>query len=307
MKYINYSQKYDKQLIELWNECLPHDMINERIFRQKAILDDNFDPEMCWLALDDDDQPAGFIMATRRKLPYMERGLEPDKGWINVMFVRPDCRRQHVGSSLYQLAESRLREMGTKQIILAAYSPGYFFAGVDEQNYPEAGCFFRSMGFTSGGRHYSMEVDLNALADEGIRTEGCRLTHFTYDRSVELLEFLKDEFGGGWKRSALLAMREGRAEEVILLLIDEEERICGFSMSGTYGDYERFGPIGIAASVRNRGLGTQLLKYSLKEMRTRGIGRAYFMMTDDRARAFYERNGWKLLRTFTDYRKQMDQ
>ncbi|MBR0136857.1 MAG: GNAT family N-acetyltransferase [Erysipelotrichaceae bacterium] len=305
MKYVNYAQKYDSQLIDLWNECLPQDRIDIQTFMQRAVLDDNFDPEMCWLALDDKDQPAGFIMATKRKLPYMERGLEPEKGWINVMFVRPDCRRQGIGRRLYQLAEDRLREMGARQIILAAYSPGYFFAGVDEKNYPEAGSFFREMGFESGGRHYSMERDLTDLNADEVKAEGCRLTHFTYDRSVELLEFLKNEFGGGWKRSALLAMRNNTAEDVILLVIDENGRICGFSMSGTYDNPERFGPIGVSASLRNKGVGTKLLNYSLKEIHARGINRVFFMMTEDQARRFYERNNWKLLRTFTDYKKQL--
>ena len=304
MEYINYSQKYEEQLIDLWNECLPLDRMELRNFIQRAVLDDNFDPEMCWLAMNG-DQPVGFIMATKRKFPYMERGLEPDKGWINVIFVHPGYRRCGIGRKLYQLAEDRLKEMGASQIILAAYSPGYFFAGVDEENYPEAGCFFRELGFRTGDRHYSMEKELSDLKDSKAITEGYILTHFTYDRSVELLEFLTNEFSSGWKRSALLAMRNNTAEEVILLVLDESDRICGFSMSGTYGDPERFGPIGVSASLRNKGVGTQLLKYSLDEIHKRGIKRVYFMMTDDAAKRFYERNGWKLLRTFIDYRKQL--
>ena len=33
----------------------------------------------------------GFILATKRIFPYLERGLEPDRGWINVLFVDESC------------------------------------------------------------------------------------------------------------------------------------------------------------------------------------------------------------------------
>jgi GNAT superfamily N-acetyltransferase len=43
--------------------------------------------------------------ATKRKFPYLERGLEPTRGWINVMFVDEAYRRKGVGEALVLKAE----------------------------------------------------------------------------------------------------------------------------------------------------------------------------------------------------------
>ena len=312
MKYINFNQEYEQELIELWNKCLYFDQINEAKFYKQAILDDNFDENLCWLAVSK-DKPIGFVMCTKRKFPYLERGLEPDRGWINVLFVDPKYRNKGVGQHLYDLAENKLRSLGVKEITLAAYSPGYFFAGVDEEHYPMAACFFKKNGYQDLGQHYSMgrklqefdlsEEDKNKLNQ--IEEKGYQFKHFTKEYTLELLSFLKDEFGGGWKRNALLAMREGNAEELIVLCLDKYKKICGFSMSAIDGNPMRFGPIGIAKQKRNEGLGSLLLKVSLMEMKKRGICYMFFLTTNEQGKRYYERNGLEVIRICHEYRKKI--
>lgn len=312
MEYINYCQKYEKDVVDLWNKCLFFDQISVDTFRQKAIFDDNFDSNLCWLALDK-NEVVGFIMATKRKFPYLERGLEPERGWINVMFVSPEYRRIGVGKNLYQRAEDALKEKGTKEITLAMYSPSYFFGGVDEINYPEAEHFFKAMGYDAKELHYSMGKDLNnfKMSDDlskkkaSLESKGYKFTHFKYDRCLDMLEFLKDEFGGGWKRNALMAMRNNTAEDLIIMVLDKDDNICGFSMSAIDGNLERFGPIGIAESKRNEGIGSVLLNYSFECMHERGINRMFFMTTDEPGKRYYERNGLSTIRTIRNYRKNI--
>ena len=54
MEYIEYRQKYEQQLIELWNKELFFDAINLETFQNKALFDDNFDPNLCLMAIDND-------------------------------------------------------------------------------------------------------------------------------------------------------------------------------------------------------------------------------------------------------------
>lgn len=310
MKYINYNQNYENEVVELWNKCLYFDQITIDVFRQKAIFDDNFDSNLCWLALDS-EKVVGFIMATKRKFPYLERGTEPDRGWINVMFVDPKYRRQSIGKNLYLKAEEALKEKGTKEITLAMYSPSYFFGGVDEVHYPEAELFFKEMGYDAKELHYSMGMNLTdfKLSEKikqkkvELENKGYKFTRFNYNRCLEMLEFLKNEFGGGWKRNALLAMRNNLAEELIIMVLDENDKICGFSMSAIDGNLERFGPIGVAESKRNDGIGSVLLNYSFECMHKRGVNRMFFMTTDEPGKRYYERNGLEVIRTIRNYRK----
>ena len=104
MKYITFNQKYENQIVNLWNECCTCDPITITKFRQQALYDDNFNPELCFITLDE-ESVVGFILATKRIFPYLERGLEPDRGWINVLFVDKKYRRCGLASKMFSIAE----------------------------------------------------------------------------------------------------------------------------------------------------------------------------------------------------------
>ena len=79
MKLTTYDQKYENDVVALWNQELPEDPITVHKFRHQALLDDNFDSDLCYVALEN-EKVIGFLLATRRKFPYLERGTEPDRG-----------------------------------------------------------------------------------------------------------------------------------------------------------------------------------------------------------------------------------
>ena len=109
-----------------------------------------------------DQEVAGFLLATRRKFPYLERGTEPDRGWINVLFVEAGHRRQGIGRALVEKAEADMKARGAKKHHGRRVQPGnYFFPGIDKQNYPESAAFFDAMGYQSGEESYSMCKDLH--------------------------------------------------------------------------------------------------------------------------------------------------
>ena len=224
MEIQNYNQCYEQAVVDLWDACLPCDPLTLQKFRKQALLDDNFDPSLCYVALAD-QEVAGFLLATRRKFPYLERGTEPDRGWINVLFVEAGHRRQGIGRALVEKAEADMKARGAKNITVAAYSPNYFFPGIDKQNYPESAAFFDAMGYQSGEESYSMCKDLHgyqldeaALARKAkAEAAGFRFIPFSWKYCVDLLEFAKVEFGGGWKRNLLISMQNNLAEDNVLL------------------------------------------------------------------------------------------
>lgn len=307
-----YLQKWENEVVELWNECCEFDPITVYKFRQQALFDENFNEDLCYVDVEE-EKIVGFILGMKRKFPYLERGLEPNRGWISVMFVKQEYRCQGRGQALLDTVEDKLKQMGATNITLAAYSPNYFFAGLDEDNYPEAISFFEKNGYVRGDTHYSMGKDIHGfklsdrVKEKKLMAEkkGYVFKTFTYDYALELLEFLRVEFGGGWKRNALIAMQKNKAEERIYLVLDPEGKICGCCNRAIDDNDMRFGPIGISAAERNSGLGSILLECQLYEMCKRGIYRMYFVTTDEPGRRYYERLGLKVIRTFTDYRKDV--
>ncbi len=310
MQIINYSQKYEDDVVELWNQTLTADPITVHKFRKQALFDDNFDSELCFVAIDQ-EQLVGFLLATKRKFPYLERGLEPTRGWINVMFVADGYQHRGIGTDLVEHTEKKLKSMGAETVTLAAYSPNYFFPGIDKDNYAGALQFFNKLGYTAGKESYSMCKDLHGyrLSDETLeklakaREAGFTFRNFEYRYSLELLDFLKDEFGGGWKRNALLSMQSNTAEDCILLVLDAKQKIVGFCMRAIDGNPMRFGPIGVKEEARNFGIGGILFDIMQLEMEKRGIYHLYFVSTDVPGRRFYERHGVSMFRTFVDYQK----
>ena len=312
MIYLNFNQQYEDKLLNLWNKELFFDNINKTIFENKALFDDNFDEELTLLAIEE-EKAIGFIMATKRKFPYLERGLEEKKAWINVFIIDHEYLNSEVPDYLYNYIENKLREKGVEQIIYGAYSPNYFFYGLDDEHYKETAKLLVNYVFKKKETHYSMGRDLHGYSiTEKIRDKinqlnekGYKFINFSYDYSLELLTFLKEEFGGGWKRNALIAMQKRCATDRIILVLDKDDKICGFSMRAIDDNPMRFGPIGIAKAKRNEGIGSCLLHYSLSEMVKKGIYHMFFMTTDEDGRRYYQRNGLHVIRTVSNYSKTL--
>lgn len=309
----DFDQSYERGVIDLWNSTLPFDSVSIERFRKQILWDDNFDPHLTFVDVESDEL-VGFVWAVKRRFPYMDRGLEPDRGWINIVFVGSDFQGRGIGRSLIVEAQRRLRDQGASRITIAAYSPGYFFRGVDEGAYPKMASILDGLGYRRGEESYRMCRDLYghtmppkiAQRKRELEAEGFSIVEYDDSRSLELLEFTRSEFGGGWKRNCLMAMREGTAPQRVLLVLEPGGRICGFCTRAIDGNPMRFGPIGISQRYRDLGIGSVLLEEAMVAMERRGIHHMFFLSTDAPGRRFYERHGIRAIRTFVGYEKRFE-
>lgn len=303
---------YLPEILKCWNENLVYDLINEERFTNIVLLDDNFDPKLLKVALIN-NQVIGFCLGIKRKIPYLERGLEPKRGWINMIAVNQDYRRQGIGRKLIESIEKELALFGTKEITLCAYSPNYFTPGIDIR-YQEGLLFFDKLGYQSQSEAVSMQRDLwdfqmSQKAKEKrkhFKEEGISIISYEKKYMLKLLEFTLDQFGSGWKRNVLMAMQKHEAEQTILLCVDENENILGFCMRKIDGHEGRFGPVGIHESLRSKGIGGVLFECMMNDMKSRGIPYLYFLWTSGAAQRFYERYDVKVFRTYHLYRKVIE-
>jgi len=308
--YTTYSQKYESDLFSLWNKCLTADPISLEQLRLKMLFDENFDEELCQIAVKD-DHLIGICYGVKRKFPYLERGLQKEKAWISFIIVDPKYQRQGIGSNLLHRCEELFIKRETKEIIVAMYSPNYFFSGVNTEAYKGACAFFEKNGYSKTERHYAMNKDLSnyELSNETkakiveLNKKGYHFELFDYKYSHELLQFALKEFGAGWKRNCLLGMQANRADKVTTLVLDKDDKIVGFSTRMIDNDPTRFGPIGVAASVRNEGIGGVLFDVSLLNMKNQGIKTMHFLSTEDNGKRFYLRHGVNLQQINQGYTK----
>lgn len=310
MKVINFDQKYMDELLQCWNSTLQYDPITKERFIDSVLLDDNFQSELLKLAIVD-DHCVGFCYGVKRKVPYLERGLEPQRGWISIMAVCEEYQTQGIGIQLLEEVEHELKEKGATNITLCAYSPNYFTPGVDIR-YENALSFFNKRGYINTGEAVSMQRDLwdYTLPQKTkekiglLKNEGIRFIPYQEDYLCELLEFLSINFGAGWKRNALMAMQKKEAEKTIILCVDKNDKIIGFVMRKIDGNDARFGPIGVREDLRSKGLGGVLLDVMMYDMKSRGINYLYFLWTSGAAQRFYDRHGFAIFRSYHLFRKE---
>ncbi len=312
MKIVNFDQKYQSDIVKLWNMTLIRDCTTEELFVKNIILEDNFDSELCFVALEG-ETVVGFLLATRRKFPYMERGLEPTRGWINIMFVHPDFQNRGIGQTLLETAEEKLIAMGSTSITLNAYSPSYITPGIDFEAYPSADklavkngyfCFEECSSMYKSLFNFEYPLDVKERKAKALEA-GFSFKPFESGYSTELLEFLKVNFGGGWKRNALLAMLDGRAEDTIILCLDKEGKIVGYAQREMDGNRDRFGPFGVLESLRSHGLGAIIFYEMQSEMFKRKIYNIYFLWATGGAKRFYDKHNFTVYRNYRIYKKEI--
>lgn len=300
-----YRQEFEGKIIALWNECLSKDQLTMDIFRDQIVFDDNFKKELSLCAFAD-DRLIGFIFGTKRVIPYLERGLEREKAWINAISVDPEYREKGIGTRLLDELERRLKQDGTERIILGGYSPNYFYPGVDTQNYGNAIGFFEKRGYSITGYAVSMRKHLydfqmperTVALKEKLEEQGYQFIPFEYKYSLKLIDFLKDEFGGGWKRNALMAIRSKEAHETVILAVNHNDDVVGFCMRKMDGFANRFGPFGVKSELRSLGLGGVLFDLMQEDMKKRRLFDLYFLWTHGPGQRFYEKHGVGVYREF---------
>ena len=292
-------------------QAMPSDPISPARFTQQVLMDPNFRPEGALVARHE-GEVAGFCLAIARQVPLENAPPDGERGYVTLIGVRPAFQRQGIGSALLARAEAYLRSQDRATVMVAPYAPGYFIPGVDVAAY--AGglrCFLRH-GYREVYRPIAMEAPLwewrlpewaaekiGRLEEAGVRCEAYRP-----EWSLPLLEFTSQEFPGDWVRVVRETMGRilGGEPPQRLLLAHEQGRVLGL----VHFQNERFGPIGVAAAERGRGLGLMLMFRALAAMREQGFRAAWFLWSDDAtARRLYQHAGFQERRRFAVLRKEL--
>jgi len=127
---------------------------------------------------------------------------------------------------------------------------------------------------------------------------------FTPQLAPALLDFARREFPGDWVRvvrETAARIAAGESPYRLLTAMDNAT-IVGFS----HYENERFGPIGVAATQRGRGVGQVLMYETLAAQRAAGFRAAWFLWSDDpTANRLYTGAGFKETRRFALMKKTL--
>lgn len=291
--------------------AMPHDPISSARFTRQVLLDPNFLPEGALVARSG-GEVVGFCLAMARQVPLENAPPDADRGYITLLGVLPAWQRQGIGSRLLAAAEAFLRAQERAAVLVSPYAPGYFIPGVDVNAYAAGLQFFQKHGYRELYRPLAAEAPLwecsvpERVADTARRleAEGVHCEPYRPEWPLPVLEFVRQEFPGDWVRVVRETMGRILAGDspTRLIVALQKGRVLGF----VHHENERFGPIGVAAAERGRGLGHLLMFAALRAMREAGFRTAWFLWSDDATmRRLYDAAGFKERRRFAVLRKEL--
>ena len=288
-------------VVDLWNDSMQADRISPELFRYRVLLQPNYDPGLCLVA-EDDGRVIGFAFGVPAR----------DVVYVNAIFVRRDSRRMGVGSELLGAMTDAAKGKGLKKMVFSG-GPRYVVPGVDWVSYPGAIEFFTKNGFKEVNREsvamsrslmdYRTPPEVIEL-EEKFKKEGYVFMQLDEQHVLPLLRFLAREFPG-WDHDARVTLESNLKNLDMFIIALKGDDIVGYCQIATDGLIEHFGPFGVAANLRSKGIGAVLFHKCLKLMQTKGARNAWFLWGGGRNYSFYVRHGMKEMRRFAIMSKEL--
>lgn len=296
--------------IELASAALPPEVISPQKFARYVLLDPSFTDGAALVA------KAGPIVAGVAYAPARQPPCDAEdakKGFITLLAVDERFRRQGVATRLVAAAEQSLRDRGRSAALVSPYGPSYLTPGIDVAAYPHAVSLFVKLGYTEVYRPISMQVELANLVEpewvvqkrRELAASGGKVEAYRVELTRPILDFALREFGPDWHdvyRQTMLQIARAGEPAARISAVHCDGTVLGIS----HFDGERFGPIGVSAKARSRGIGQILMFETLRQQAMAGYRVAWFLWSDDKtARRLYDNAHFTEARRFTVMKKSL--
>ncbi|RYL93076.1 GNAT family N-acetyltransferase [Sporolactobacillus sp. THM7-4] len=319
LRYLPITRNDVKEMVKLWNQEIGDDFpMREELLIQNSFLDPNVRSEGSLLAMDDQGCLIGFVIAKKYSEP-LDVGMNRSIGWIQVLLVRRDQRNQGIGTVLLNRAEKALTQEGASKIFLGK-DVWHYFPGIPD-GYESVKKWFVSRNYHYDGTEYDLltetVVDKLPEPDDGARFS---LVHGKEDERL-LLAFLHRNFPGRWEYEAIKYFeRGGDGQEFVIL--KKNGKVIGFCrINGPFspqiaqnvywsplfsdGQLGGMGPLGIDATERGNGYGSDLVRAGIACLNGRGLKRIVIDWT--RLIEFYRKVGARPWKAYATYSKQLNE
>ncbi len=265
------------------------DLVGERVITRDFILAPDFDADDLLIG-SVGGRFAGFALLAGRSGDV----------WLVAFGVEPAVRHVGVGKALVAAAIARAERLGAERLRIGAVPTRYLVPGIDQASHGAAASLVTDhFGFVATGVVRSMirpVDDVEPVADHDDIS-------VLEDGDVgELRAFLLAEFNGTWwdyLASSLRAKLSGDSSRRVVLVARVDGNIVGTVQLAN----NRFGPLGVGAAARGRGVGRRLTEAALRIARRWGYGEIYFMIAEPEVVPFYTRLGFTERRAYTQFEK----
>lgn len=260
-----------KETAKLCRQSMHLDIMPDYLLKEKTLGDKNFDPSLTLLASDEaNNDLTGFIQAVIRN---RREGLA---GYIKLLCVHTEKRRQGIAARLYEIVEERMRNAGVKTIKVYESWPNFLMPGVDPF-YTEAVCFFERHGYKKFGDTSNLEAELTmqkfdtSEAENALRGFNIHIKRADQKDSGAVKDFIFKYFPN-WEEEADAAFIHTIPTMHIAV---QDNNVIAFSAYETNNlGTGWFGPMGTAPEARGKNIGGILLRRCLNDMKNMGYPKA---------------------------------
>jgi len=287
-----YRSDLAPSLVRLWNRALgEHFPLSLRLWRQNVEGAPSYQPDDS-MVVTRAGSPIGYVLTKRFREQDVLADALSATGWIEAVVVDPAHQRQGLGSDLLAWAMDRLHGAGVRDIRIGG-GFRHFFPGAPLE-LPGLTQFFARRGFEQTGIVHDLRGNLVGFAAPpsaraALRAVGAVAEPCTPEQVPALLDFLRAEFPGRWRYDTEHYLAKGTPPQEYIIL-RQDSRVIGFAKIHHRGSaylgpplYWRrllgrgaggLGPIGVAADMRNKGLGLALLQLALEHLAHLGVRHA---------------------------------
>jgi predicted N-acetyltransferase YhbS len=255
----------------LLNVASPYDQFTEAQLRESVFEDPDANSELILCSRVD-----GSIVGVAAGVARITTAERTERGgFIKLLAVAPQARRQGHGGALLAEVEARLAATGVKSIRVFADPPSHLLPGVDFR-LTDLVCLLYRHGYETHNGVVNMAVDLasaplDTVAEErrliGADVEVHRLAR----HEVEAFgAYLAKDWHWEWTIEPLRSLQRDPVSCFVATVHDEHVGFAAYDLAGPTS----FGPMGVRPDLRRYGIGGVLLKRCLADMRAKGYSAA---------------------------------
>ena len=251
-------------------------------FQRGTLEDDGLDRKLTLILYDKKEgRPIGAFLVVRRK------EINEKYCFFKGCVVDRQNRRQGLGSKLFSELLKRMKEKGIRQLIYGPSVPNYWQPGVDIRN-TSLYFFLKKHGFKSHRAIFNLTVSLDGFNKEPAKKKN----EYIYKRAqptdfIKTYEFVKHHFPNNtWAEEVKISLKLQPPTTFVAKNVKNE--IIGWATHSQFFPGS-FGPTGVDASLRGKGIGTELFLWCLWDIKQNGFDTCEIMWVEGNTVKFYSK------------------
>jgi len=250
-------------------------------FRRGTFEDENFDPDLTLVLTDSNtNKTIGALIAVNRA----------DFCCMKALIIDKEFRRQGIGKKMLKeiINRAKAKNENINYINFGASPPNYWLTGVDVRH-TDLLFFLKKNRFKLIETRQNLTVPLENLDLKPLsEKKGYYYERVQPEDFDELLEFVRDNYGhSSWPEEVQMSLKVTPPPTFVAK--NKDGKIIGWATHGLQFP-GAFGPTGVLYTIQGKGIGSELLKWCLWDIKQSGLETCTIMWVVGNTIKFYSKS-----------------